>query len=72
MGDKIVKISGGKGARRTVKQGLRTWCGSGRLGCAQACGLGCIIGGGRSLKKSKPTRENYEKWTTARLTLEDQ
>jgi hypothetical protein len=64
MGDKKITQSGGKGTSRTEKLKRKTWCGSGRMG---ACGLGCMIGIGKSQKKSKPTRKNYERWTTKTL-----
>jgi hypothetical protein len=60
MGDKRITLTGGKGAVKTEKLTGRTWCGSGRLGCSQSCGLGCLIQKGKSLKKAKQTRDNIE------------
>jgi len=60
MGDKRITQSGGKGAVKSDKPAKRTWCGSGRLGCSQSCGLGCLIQKGKSLKKAKQTRDNTE------------
>jgi hypothetical protein len=70
MGDKIVKISGGKGARRTENLPAKTWCGSGRVGCGMGCGDSCVIGSGKSRKKMKATRRNYEVWTMGKLLKE--
>jgi hypothetical protein len=67
MGDKKITQSGGKGTSRTVNLKRKTWCGSGRMGDSCACSLGCMIGIGKSQKKSKPTRRNYERWTTKTL-----
>jgi hypothetical protein len=70
MANKIITQSGGKGTVKTTKLGRKTWCGSGRLGVSCSCGLGCIIGKGKSQKKSKTTRRNFESWSTNTLIQE--
>ena len=56
MGDKFINASGARATKKTKRASKKFWCPGAPNGGA-CCGRGCMIDKGRSLNKTKQTRD---------------